>query len=102
MRNILYTLILTVLLASCGTRSVPDWFCYCDEQREIAEFISKNTKSSNNMSDEEMEDVILQLRKEGVKSFCHQKMVVKSRGDMVVNWDKTDPLDSCEVYIGQW
>jgi hypothetical protein len=102
MKNIILTLGISFLISSCGTTTNPEWFCSCSEQDEVANFVTDNTGAANNMSDEEMEDVIKQLRREGVKVFCHQKMVTKDRGFDGVNWTKTAPLDSCEVYIGRW
>ena len=102
MRNILIVLGFTFMFSSCGTYTQPEWFCDCDEQEEVANFITTNTGAANNMSDEEMEDVIKQLQREGTKSFCHQKMVTKENGSHAVDWSKTAPLDSCEVYIGNW
>ena len=77
-------LFLALLLSSCGDDAKRK--CYsCDEaqKKAVQEFITTNTKSANNMSDEEMEDVISELRETAIKTICNQKyMQVDNEGNI--------------------
>ena len=49
--------------------------------------------------DEEMEDVINQLRKDGIRLYCKQKPVWHKNGE--IDWTK-QKFDSCEVIMVSW
>ena len=87
-------LLVVVLFASCKDDQRTKYVCNCEENKQIDEFISKNIKNSNNMSDEEMEDVIYELYKTAVRIKCKQKMIwVNNEG--VPDLQRSG-LDSCE------
>lgn len=83
---------------SCTTNSDeqrPRFICSCEQNVKVQNFIEKSLKPSNNMSDEEMEDVIEQLFETGVKLNCNQRlMYIKSNG--FINWER-NKLDSCQT-----
>lgn len=85
-------------LLSCSfERKASRWVCNCEQREKIAVFISSNMKDANNMSDEEMEDVISELTKTAVMINCNQKNVYFD-----YNWTpimEKNKLDSCEVII---
>lgn len=47
--------------------------CDCQQQAQASQFVKESILSANNMSDEEMEDVISQLEKTSVRLHCSQK-----------------------------
>lgn len=51
------------------------WVCTKEQKTQVQKFISDNIKGANNMSDEEMEDVIDALYRNGVKTICDCKNV---------------------------
>ncbi len=51
------------------------YVCSCEQQARAASFVKETIKEANNMSDEEMEDVISQLERTSVRLHCSQKMV---------------------------
>lgn len=59
--------------------------------------MTANTKASNNMSDEEMEDVISELENVGVHSYCHQEMFWHNKSNYRVDWSKStlSPGENC-------
>lgn len=61
--------------------------CSCEQQAKVASFVKESIQAANNMSDEEMEDVILQLERTGVKLNCSQvyKNVTITDGHMEIN-----------------
>lgn len=95
----LYTLLCLVLF-SCSDKQTR---CYvCDEQQrlQVADFVSKNVKGANNMSDEEMEDVISELRDTGIKLYCRQEFVPTSwNGDILYEKIKKDSLQTYYPYL---
>ena len=93
-------LILTFLIfiSSCSSNQQRmEWICNCEQQKKVADFVTANTKSSNNMSDEEMEDVIAELRRTGIKLNCSQKLMWQDKAGNI-DWNK-EKLDSCQVYM---
>lgn len=71
------------------------YVCSCEQKKKIETFISNNIAPSNNMSDEEMEDVIYELYKTGVKLNCEQrKFIVNHTAE--IDWGQ-NTLDSCET-----
>ena len=98
-RYALYTLLCLVLF-SCSDKQT---LCYvCDEQQrlQVADFVSKNVKGANNMSDEEMEDVISELRDTGIKLYCRQEFVPTSwNGDILYGKIQKDSLQTYYPYL---
>jgi|JI9StandDraft_1071089.scaffolds.fasta_scaffold105242_3 folate-dependent phosphoribosylglycinamide formyltransferase PurN len=91
-------LFLALTLSSCGDD--PKRKCYsCDEaqKKSVQEFITTNTKSANNMSDEEMEDVISELRETAIKTICNQKYM-KVDGDGNIQTSAKDTLNYYRFY----
>lgn len=74
MKKIL-VIISSLLIMSCEGRKIRCFVCDKEDKTKISEFITANMKSANNMSDEEMEDVIIQLEKTAIKTFCKQKII---------------------------
>ena len=71
------SLILTLIfLISCSDKKIRCYVCDADEKTKVSEFVSKNMKGANNMSDEEMEDVIKQLEETGIRIHCRQEFIL--------------------------
>ena len=88
---------LSFLIFSCGSELNERYVCDCKENKLVSAFIERNIHSSNNMSDEEMEDVILELFRTSVKTHCHQELVWVSKTDPYeVDWGK-QKKDSCST-----
>ena len=61
-----------ILLSSCEEDRVS--YCGTEETSEkIAAFMTENIKEANNMSDEEMEDVVSELYRSAIKIYCVRK-----------------------------
>lgn len=72
----LLLLLILMLITSCSDKKIRCYVCDASEKTKISEFVSKNMKDANNMSDEEMEDVISQLEKTGIKIHCKQEFIL--------------------------
>lgn len=87
----------TITLFSCNSKksSIRQYHvCNCEQREKVASFISDNIKDANNMSDEEMEDVVRELRVSEIIIFCPQKSLYTFSGRVL---DTTkNKLDSCE------
>jgi len=70
-----------ITLVSCGDQKAKEnvYVCDCEQQKAAAKFVSDNIKGANNMSDEEMEDVISQLERTAVKLNCPKRRVTVIR-----------------------
>ena len=58
MKNAIRIILLSIIISSCSDRLSRCYVCNEQERLQVADFVSKNIEASNNMSDEEMEDVI--------------------------------------------
>lgn len=95
MKRILLLILISISVASCSDYNRMKYVCSCEQKEKIGDFVSTNVGPSNNMSDEEMEDVIRELYYVAVKLNCEQRLfVVTSQG--AIDWDK-NTLDSCET-----
>lgn len=93
-----HTLLLSLLLMGamgCETKE-NKFVCNCIQKDKIQLFVSSSIKNANNMSDEEMEDVIDKLYTIGVKVNCDQRTVVYS-GQRVDRLKSK--LDSCDTVV---
>lgn len=75
MRNIIFILILPFFLTSCYSetkRKKLVYTCNCEQQAKASSFVKETIGAANNMSDEEMEDVISQLERTSIKLHCSQ------------------------------
>jgi len=75
--------------------------CNCQEIEKLQAFMnSKVIKASNNMSDEEMEDVIAELRRTAIEIYCPQRPVphIRKAGE---RWGEIDftKVDSCQFIM---
>ncbi len=72
------------------------WVCTSQQKDQLQKFILESIKPANNMSDEEMEDVIDAIYRNGVKAICNCKSVKYSVKDGVIikvyNLDKDETL----------
>lgn len=75
MKKIFTLLVLSSTLCLCSCDNMKPSYYYGTEEtaEKIANFVSSNMKDANNMSDEEMEDVIKELYRTAVKTFCTHK-----------------------------
>ena len=68
-------LCIPLALVGCGPDFETVHVCSCEQMKSVEAFVSNNVEAANNRSDEEMEDVISELFKAGVRSNCPQKRV---------------------------
>lgn len=73
MKKIIVLLTLLWLLCSCDKPVRYNYYGTDETAVKIELFVSSNMKSANNMSDEEMEDVIKELYQTAVKTYCTWK-----------------------------
>ena len=66
----------TITLSSCADKKIRCYVCDKQEKEKVENFVSSNIKNANNMSDEEMEDVISQLEETGIKIHCRQEFIL--------------------------
>lgn len=110
MKKIIMLLLVSsmVLMTNCEpaeSESVKaETVCNCEQRDKVASFIQSSIKNANNMSDEEMEDVISELRKTAIRIYCPQKNVRAIRsnqsGSIVRLLDNS--LDSCEQIMNPY
>lgn len=88
--------VLLLVLASCNhPRDMVVYACDCKEKEKVVLDIKESIKNANNMSDEEMEDVIIQLERTFVRTNCHQ---AKVKGIQRDGWWEITQTDSCMTY----
>lgn len=95
-----FTIIAIAIFFGCGSSQESMSVCNCEQRKNLQQFIKESIKPSNNMSDEEMEDVIRQLRIEGINIFCEKKPIwIKYDGQ--IDWLK-QKSDSCQSIMQSW
>ena len=96
----LLLILLSLISLSCSDRKTRCYSCDRQESLKVADFVSNNIKDSNNMSDEEMEDVISELRKTGIRLYCRQVMV-PCNFESRIRWEEIekDSLHTLHPYI---
>lgn len=94
--RLLFLLPLLILLG-CGKTSVTKFVCSCDESKNASEWIKTSIAPANNMADEEMEDVIAELRKTAIMLHCHQRVFLADHNGNVIWGIKENRLDTCET-----
>lgn len=94
----IFIILITATLFSCVDDYTKRYVtvCNCEQREKMADYIIKATKAGNNMSDEEMEDVIRVITNEADKLFC-DKRFVWYKGEGYTPAEKLYKLDSCEV-----
>lgn len=73
-----------------------NFVCNCEQTKKVSEFIQTSIKNANNMSDEEMEDVIQELHRTAVKVNCDRKNIKAIRDEFGHITKLTQELDSCD------
>lgn len=84
-----------ISLTSCRDTNIHTFVCNCEESSKVQQFVSDNMKNSNNMSDEEMEDVIKELLITGVRLNCKQRFLWYDWTGKLL--PERNNLDSCDV-----
>lgn len=100
MRNLLICLSLFALF-SCEEGTTRCFVCNREQSEKVAEFVSDKIKDSNNMADEEMEDVIRELKKTAISLYCKQKFVETDWNDQVI-YNKLDKDSSKTYHFNIW
>ncbi len=103
MKNLIILILLGIMISisSCTYRTTELYsVCTCEAREKMSDFISKNMRSANNMSDEEMEDVIKELKNTAIVLFCDQKnLPAVNKGGHISLLAEEVELDSCEFII---
>lgn len=89
MNKILLYVTLSIFVFGCS-RQQPVVACSESQLKAVSVFVQQNIKDANNMSDEEMEDVVLQLERTGIKTLCGTQIM--SVRDGYIEYDKIAPL----------
>lgn len=99
MKRLFLTLLHCIVFASCSDTPTNSYatVCSCLEKERAANFVASSIKNANNMSDEEMEDVIIQLERTSYDLFCSKKNIqyyYKEGNRSIIT-----ELDSCQAVI---
>jgi hypothetical protein len=70
--------------------------CDCKQMSEVSKNIKESIANANNKSDEEMEDVIMQLERTFVRVNCTQRMVDGIQHD---GWFEIRATDTVYTYF---
>jgi hypothetical protein len=92
--TILILLALTVIACS-EPKQRRVYACDCNQKAKVALDIKESIKNANNMSDEEMEDVIHQLELTYVRMHCGERMVNGMQHD---GWYEITETDTTYTY----
>ena len=69
-------IMIALLIVGCGSQKTKLYrVCDCEQKDSVATFIERTVGLANNMSDEEMEDVIRQLEATAVRIHCPEQLL---------------------------
>ena len=89
---------MSIVAISCSNEVTDyEYVCNCKQQEKAALFVQNSIKAANNMSDEEMEDVISELTKTSVRLNCSRKQIKYTYESNSQRREILSKLDSCEV-----
>lgn len=95
MKNVILIL-LTLTVVSCSrSKQKRVYACDCNQRAKVSQNIKESIKDANNMSDEEMEDVISQLETTYVRMNCSQRTVNGIQHD---GWYEITETDTTYTY----
>jgi len=86
-----------LILFGCGKTPVSKFVCSCEESKSASEWLKTSIAPANNMSDEEMEDVVAELRKTAIMLHCHQRIFLTDHNGSIIWGIKENSLDTCET-----
>lgn len=91
-------ILIALILCACNrTETRRLYVCSPSQRQAAADWMTVNMKAANNMSDEEMEDVISELRKAAICLHCQSRDVVvecQSNGHITRIVSKLDSLEA--------
>jgi len=64
-----------ITFVGCASDEYKAYACNSEQRKEMSQFLKESIKSANNMSDEEMEDVIRELENVAIKTHCTQTKI---------------------------
>ena len=102
MKKAFFALCLATLLFACHKPGREAYVCNCKQQAAVAAWLTANIGPANNLSDEEMEDVIFQLERTGVRLHCQHRILRHDAGEgntLDLNFRKMNNLQdsTCDV-----
>jgi len=96
LRHSLYILLACVFY-SCSDKQRVRYVCSCEQNEKVGMFLKETIADANNMSDEEMEDVIHELNETAVRLNCSQKLIWFTHEGAYI--PERNKLDSCQTII---
>ena len=98
MIKIILGLLLALLVLGCRreidypeVRIVPERFCTTEDRPLLVDFIQTCIKNANNMSDEEMEDVVQQCERTGFNTVCPIRTILQEKNCYNCYWRTVGP-----------
>lgn len=95
MKTILIMLMALTVIACSQPGQKRVYACDCNQRAKVAQDVKESIKNANNMSDEEMEDVIRQLEQTYVRMHCGERMVNGMQHD---GWFEITESDTTYTY----
>jgi len=103
MKKYLIVLICAITV-SCGDNKAdtyPVYVCNCEQRDKVIDFLEKTISDANNMSDEEMEDVIIELRETAYKTICGITNIKGNYNSSSASHVFQLKKDSCNLIMGK-
>ncbi len=89
-------ILLTITSCSMSSHQSDAYVCDCSQIKEVQSFVKSTIAAANNHSDEEMEDVIIELRHTAIKLYCRRSPVWFHHQTTNVDWS-LEKRDSCRI-----
>ena len=99
---LLFVLFITILGCSDDYKTVTRYVCSCEEHKQLQEFMKTSiplTTQNTELSDVNLHRSIGKIYYVGVKTFCHQELIITTGGpDWKIDTSKTK-LDEGDILM---
>lgn len=85
-KKALLVIVMLMVLVGCKNEPRLKNVCTCTQKERVVAWVGEHIKDANNMSDEEMEDVIRELERVAVRGLCGRRVMWCKNGTYIVDW----------------
>lgn len=91
-------IVIAIILSGCERKRFQFIACTPEQRKDVAEFVESLLLDANNRSDEEMEDVIIQLETTGKACLCSRQILLTD-GQGYIDYGDSSIVEGVSYHI---